>query len=97
MNEIAISIINEYINDCYFEPKQNWPEYEFRRRSISRWAADEILNRIRETPESHNAVDIIEDFIDEMDNFIDLSDDRERSFIFQVAKEAAEDIGILFV
>lgn len=95
MNEVSISVIQTYINDCLFDPARNWPECEFSRRSYARWAANEVLRRIQESDE--NPLDIFDDFIAEMDDYADQSEDNSIRFIFDTAKETIEDLALLFV
>lgn len=94
MVDPAAYILQEYVNDCLFEPSNDWPAIEFKRRTYSRWAADEITKRLNE---DHDPISILEQFIDEMDDYSEVTDDKETQFIFTVAKETAEDIALLFV
>lgn len=94
MRDPLVTVLQEYVNDCLFEPSNTWPEIEFARRTYSRWAADEIANRLNE---NHDPIAILEQFIDEMDDYSEVTDDKETQFIFTVAKETAEDIALLFV
>lgn len=96
MNEVAISMIRDYMDQCLFEPSFNWPGWEFDRRIYSRWAANEILERVTKNP-MLSPIDAIDQFMDEMDDHSEVSDDRNFQFIFIIARETAEDIGLLFV
>ena len=105
--EVAVSIIQEYIDDNLFEPNANWPEYEFKNRCYERWAAEELITRI--TDESLILPDhvsgkrqkspfrVIEKFIDEMDYHATRTDNQHHRFIFSIARDTAIDIIILFV
>lgn len=97
MKEEAIAIIQDYMNQCLFEPNLDWPGYEFDYRIYSRWAANEILDRISSCRKGLDPIIIIGQFMDEMDDYSEMSDDRNQQFIFIVARETAEDIGLLFV
>lgn len=97
MKEAAVLAIQEYIDEYLFEPRINWPKEEFIRRSYSRWAADEILARIENDTEHQNPLDIIEKFMNDMDRYAELSDDRESYPIFVIAREEAEEIAFLFL
>ena len=91
MNEVAVSVIQEYVKNHLFGPSSNWPDYYFRERSHSRWAAYELINRnltMNETP-----IDILKDFINEMDQFEELNN----KFIFSVARNTAKEILYLFL
>lgn len=107
MYEIAISIIQGYIDEYLFEPASNWPEDEFKTRCYERWSADEILERI--TNESMIFPDspferpfktpclIIEEFVSEMDYQARSTDNKKHHFIFSTARDTAIEIGLLFV
>lgn len=97
MKEQAVLAIQEYIDLYLFEPKITWPELEFTRRSYSRWAANEILERIKKDEYGRNPLDIIEEFMNEMDQYSELNNDHSVYSIFIVAKEEAEDIAFLFL
>lgn len=107
MNEAAVSVIREYIEKCLFEPNFNWPKYEFDLRSYSRWAANEILERVIEETlrpppnisgyETKSPINIIKEFIEEMDDFYEVSDSKRIQYICSIAREAAKDILYLFL
>lgn len=88
MNETAITIIGEYINTRDI-------------KSYARWAAEEIIERNIESlnsivfkyAEPRPPVEIILEFIDEMENFFKFNNEP----LFLVAKETAEDILLLFL
>ncbi len=103
----AISVIQEYIDKCLFEPQTNWSKYYIWERSYSRWAAYEIQGRIIEEAfrlpvhitgrEQQTPIEIIEEFINDMDNYSCFRDDKKPNPIFSIAKNAAEDILYLFL
>jgi hypothetical protein len=107
MYEIAVSVIQDYMDECLFEPTAKWPEEEFNTRSYERWAGNEILERI--TKESmifpdYSSVNptksiysIIEDFIDEMEHQAHTTDNKKHHLIFSTARDTAIEIGLLFV
>lgn len=107
MYEVAISTIQEYIDEYLFEPRPNWPEDEFILRSCSRWAAEELIKRITdETAILPNHISgcnkkspyrIIEGFIDEMDYFAVTTDNKKHRVIFSNARDTAIDIILLFL
>lgn len=97
MKEAIVSALQEYIDEYLFEPGKNWPKEEFNRRSYSRWAANEIMERLLREMDIRDPLDIIEEFSDEMDRCLDLSENRDIYFIFIVAKETADDIAFLFL
>lgn len=46
-----IAAIEEYYFDVLKEPMLGWSDYDFRCRSYMRWAAEEIAERVRESPD----------------------------------------------
>lgn len=97
MYEVAAEIIQEYIDQWLFEPNYYWPRIEFNRRSYSRWAANEIVHRIKTETKGRTVLEIIDEFRWEMDRCSEVDYDRDRAFIFETARETAEDIGSIFV
>lgn len=97
MKELAMAIIREYIDTYLFEPAINWPRYEFNVRSYSRWAAYEILGRISCCIFECNPIRIISEFVDEMDEYLEMSVFRDVRLVYSTAKETAEELGALFV
>lgn len=97
MYELAAETIQEYLDQWLFEPDYRWPKIEFNRRSYARWAATEILNRVKTEKLGRKVTDIIEEFRLEMDSYSKFDYDRDREFIFITARETAEDIGSLFI
>lgn len=107
MYETAISVIQDYMDEYLFEPGRNWPEHEFNIRCYSRWAVEELLSRITEESTKppyyisgkarKTPVVIINEFINEMDDYSELSDDKRSQFIFCTARDAAIDIILLFL
>lgn len=93
--KVSEDVIEEYISEYLFPPCFNWPEEEFKRRTYSRWAATEILERIR--IDDRDPLDVIEEFSNEMDRYFELSDGYDNYYIFIVAKETADDIAYLFL
>ena len=91
MNERALFVIEEYMYDL-FEPGKNWPEYEFRKRSYQRWAAEELSKCIRKHP-NESVLKTVEDFVRKTKEYSEIDhDDRNDSFIFQVACDVTTDI-----
>lgn len=95
-SELAISIIQEYIEQHLFSPSPSWPNDEFEKRSYAQWAAYEIVNRIMDKP-FEMPICIIENFIFEMAMYACYGEDEHRSLIFQTAVETAEELVLLFV
>ena len=97
MYEKEIEAIKEYAEENLFEPNIAWPKLEFLRRTYARWTANEVIKRIKEEKLNRNIKDIIEEFRLEVDRYSEVNYDRSKSFIFDVARETAEEIGSLFV
>lgn len=104
--ERAISVIKEYIETNLFEPKLTWPKHEFDLRCYSRWAAEELLERIinesERLPEyltgrvARRPLDLVKEFLDEVHTYLLLYDDSKTSMIFYTAERTAIDIILLF-
>ncbi|MDR1753441.1 MAG: hypothetical protein LBR74_00850 [Eubacterium sp.] len=102
MNKSSTAIIQEYLDECLFEPGLNWPKYYFIKISYSRWAAYEIITRVLEQElippikvfeqEVKSPIKIIEEFISEMDRFSEITDNDGSQIIFLIASNAAKDI-----
>lgn len=94
--EKAAEIIFNYIDSFLFEPAANWPDKEFQKRSYSRWAAYELIERIMDHP-LDAPIDTIDKFVLEMDYFASCFESKNGTFIFQTALETANDLILLFV
>ena len=92
---LAIECIQDYIWENLFELNVHWPMHEFKRRSYARWAALEILEKIK----NGNRLPVIEvyDFFALADDFSKIDCDIDIAFIFKTAAETAEEIGSLLV
>lgn len=95
-SELAISIIQEYIEQHLFSPSPSWSNDEFEKRSYAQWAAYEIVNRIMDKP-FEMPIYVIENFMFEMAMYTHYGEDEHRSSIFQIAVEIAEELVLLFV
>lgn len=102
----AIFVVRNHINNRLSETRKCLSESEFAFRSYSRWAAYEIMSRMAERttrlPEfitgiPHDSpIDIIEEFLGEMDLYLDTSKTNQSRRIFTIAKNTGEDILTLF-
>lgn len=107
MHETAVLVIQEYVDECLYIPLLHWPKDEFDERCYSRWAANEILERIIEETtrlpqfitgrEPMSPLDIIIEFISEVDYCMDVSEDKRTRQLFSAAKDTATDIVLLFL
>ena len=77
-------------DDYLFEPKITWGIHDFDYRVYSRWAADEIIKDISKSIKT--PVEVVEEFVDKMDGYGEVGDDRHRQLIFFMARDAAEEI-----
>jgi hypothetical protein len=88
------------MSEHLFGPKQDWGKYYFTERSYSRWAANEIIERLLKQeglpPWEDGVCDIISGFINEMDRLSENSEQKLSQTIFAIAKETARDILLLF-
>lgn len=93
MNDLAITIIQKYIADL---EKQThfWQKYSFKQNSYAKWAANELLECIRNRPTT-SVIVTIEDFIRKMDRYSCMN--LKNSYMFSVAHDTAEDILDIFL
>lgn len=96
MNEVAVSIILNYMEECLFEPGLKWPDCYFDQRSYSRWAANEILEQIMNRP-TELPINIIEEFMIKMLFFSCKAENEHNSLVFSIAQDTAQDLLLLFV
>lgn len=99
MNDLntALEIIQNYIDECLFEPKINWPEYEFDKRSSERWAANELMLYLMQHWDEAPVTSLIIRFMGRMDVFSEVKEDTPPSYRFIIARDTVEDILYLFV
>jgi hypothetical protein len=108
MNESAISIIQDYANRNLTGSTYCLGSYNLQKQSYFRAAIDEITGRLIEQEpllpwdafrkDSKTPVEIIAEFIGDMECFAELSAGKpEKQAIFETAKEAAEDVLRLFL
>lgn len=85
MNEIALQKISECLsdNDIFAGNKAE--------KSYARWAIYELMNRISARPFEFPDV-IVEEFIFEMSYLIKSTNKSTKRHIFEIARDAAEDI-----
>lgn len=102
MYDISIIKTQKYIDENLPELDNVHPTYAFDTRSYSRWAANELLNRLIyedskrshriEDSESINAISIIDGFISELDWYFWASTTVKTQEIFSIAKNTIQDI-----
>ena len=103
----AVTVIQKYIDKYLFDPKVNWPEKEFKSRCYSQQVANEILDRITDEASTMpnyisyrdplTVVEIIEDYIFELEDYYDESITKTSILMFYTMKETAIDIIMLFL
>lgn len=99
-NEHALMLIEHYIDDYLEVPDIRCTDNRFGVYTYSRWAAYELFERIANEAmilpvhisgrEQESPVDIIKDFIRDMEYCSTIK--IENSYIFDIAKDTAEDI-----
>lgn len=87
----AIKIIQQYRQECLFAPKENWPDDEFKKRSYSRWAVNEILSRLESNLKA-DPVEVITNFIFVMDKYSCIDKVGNPDLMFLEAKNVAEEL-----
>lgn len=94
-NEVAVHLIFECLEENLFEPNKQWPNDIFEERSYARWAAYEIAEMLMDRP-YESPDDIIQEFSLKMQVMSAIATDPEKSRIFLIAADTAEDILTLF-
>lgn len=105
--ERDIRFLIDYVNENHSEPVQTKDPYEFEWKVYSKWAAHEILDRMifeaSKLPEhitgkeKQSAIDIIEEFLVDVNYYAETADDSRNQFIFLVARFEAKRILNLFL
>lgn len=104
--EKAISLLGQYIDCCLFEPGPKWTKQQFVYRSCSRWAANELMDIfIKEAAkipphisgqEPRNPIDIVDDFIEQMDYYSELATTQRTWAVFATARDTIKELRFLF-
>lgn len=108
MNDaVILQTIQDYIDEYLPAPQANWSKCEFDICCHARWAAYEIVERIIEEAsklpphitgqESKSHIEIIEEFMMEMDYYSEVSENKHSRLIFSIAKSIASEILALFI
>lgn len=106
MDERDIVKLEEYADKYFPEPSATWPKNDFDLRAYSRWAVDELLERMMHEAmklpehisgvEQKSAVEIIREFMDETQAAYFESRSIDRKSIFFIAMDTARTILDLF-
>ena len=108
MNEAyVIRTIQDYADKYLADPDTKCSKDELKQLSYSRWAVDEIINRIVEEADKLPAyitgielvphTEILRDFIYEMDYYLSISETKESKLIFLTAKCIGVEVLDLFL
>ena len=97
MDDRDVALIEEYIQQCTVDVEDDYGSYYFDLHSYSRWAANEVLQRViceaMKLPphisgkESLTLLDVVETFIDEMDYYAYLIQSERAKEIFSIARD----------
>lgn len=106
MYDRDIKVIEDYIDEYLYKPELHWPDWEFDTQAYSRWAGEEVLERIifetlKLPPhitgvEPKETTEIIAEYIDDMDYFYETCSDNRRKLIFFIARDVGIEILSLF-
>lgn len=99
-----VPMIQEFKEEYYFEPKENWPISEYLNRIYSRWACDEIIDSLIRHP-NEPTIDILwrlhNKFVKYSNRLISLDicyrNFNDPLYICVTAADTIQDIGLLFV
>lgn len=80
-----------YMEEHLFEPQVCWPKYYFEQRAYAQWAASEILELVMDHPLTPPD-EVVYEFILKMVIYSEVTESREKRFIFSTARDTAEDI-----
>lgn len=95
INELAAAKLVGFIEEHLFAPEASWDQHQFEKRSYQRWAAFELLERIMDHPLEEPEM-LVEEFIITAGFYSGMNADSKTGFLFETAKETAEDILQLF-
>lgn len=97
MDDRDVRIVEEYMEECVPLPSIDDKEYIFDLHAYTRWAVEEILDRVikeaMKLPEhitgsrTRTLIEIIDEFIDEMDYYVSISNYDLPTYIFSVARD----------
>lgn len=107
MDDRDVTILSNYIHKIYPEEYVCFSSYEFDKRSHSKWAATEILELMckeaNKLPsyisgrETATPLDVIEDFLIDMNYYAEICDDSKMQFMFNTARDEAKKILQLYL
>ena len=77
----------KFVIDKFHFTNSDWHTYDFKTKSYTKWAANELLIRLEDNKDVPPLI-IIVDFIDEMDKYSDVNDCTK--YRFSIARETAQ-------
>lgn len=106
MYDRDIKIIEDYIDEYLCSPELYLPDWEYDIQAYSRWAGEEVLERVifedlKLPPhitgiESKDTAEIIEEYISDIDYFYETCSDIHKKLIFFIARDVGMEILGLF-
>ena len=98
----ALSVVRRYLKEYLPEPMNPRAINEFKERTYSRWAANEIICRIIDEElklpyhisglEQRVPVEVVKEFVDELYTAWELSTKKDQKMVYSCALHTAEDI-----
>ena len=99
---MAILTVRRYINETLSVPRNSWSKRDFETRTYSRWAANEIMERLMEEElklpyhisgiEAKTPIEIVDGFIEEMDVAVESTNNSDHKFMFSTARHTADEV-----
>lgn len=106
MDERDIATLERYMGEYLFEPSLGWFKDAYDMQVYSRWVANEILQRMMNEAmklpehisgvERRSAIEIVDEFIDDLECAYSGSHNHDAKLIFFMALDAAENIRELY-
>jgi hypothetical protein len=107
MDDRDVTILSNYIRETYPDEYDYVSEYNFDKRAYSKGAAIQILERmiyeVMKPPEyitgkeSNSPMDVIEEYLIEVNYYAEICDDSRTRFIFTTARDEAKNIMCLYL
>lgn len=91
-NEIAIDLLMDHINTCYFEPHSKWPAEVIEEHAYERTAAFDILQLLQDNPDDFPSC-VVEAYYDKVSYYWAISEEGSRQELrFSIAILVASDV-----
>lgn len=88
---VGRALIASYKRRWLFIPGKHWAKYDVLYRAYSRWAADELMDRMQQSPHT-DPIRITEEFVAQMDAYYEKSSCEACWQLFGIARDAGKDI-----